>query len=97
MSPCLISLFVLLDLSAAFDTIDHGILLERLRSAIGVRDMVLSWFASYLSGRTQQVSIDGTLSRKFVWNVAYLNVRVSDLCCLLSMLERYLKLLANII
>ena len=60
-----VTLLVLLDLSAAFDTIDHGILLERLRSAIGVRDMALSWFASYLSGRTQQVSIDGTLSTKF--------------------------------
>ena len=92
-----VTLLVLLDLSAAFDTIDHGILLERLRSAFGVRDTALSWFASYLSGRTQQVSIDGTLSRKFVWNVAYLNVRVSGLCCLLSMLARYLKLLANII
>ena len=60
-----VTLLVLLDLSAAFDTIDHGILLERLRSAFGVRDMALSWFASYLSGRTQQVSIDGTLSTKF--------------------------------
>ena len=60
-----VTLFVLLDLSAAFDTIDHGILLERLRSAFGVRDTALSWFASYLSGRTQQVSIDGTLSTKF--------------------------------
>ena len=58
-------MFVLLDLSAAFDTIDHGIFLERLRSAFGVRNMALSWFASYLSGRAQQVSIDGTLSTKF--------------------------------
>ena len=40
-------------------------LLERLRSAFGVRDTAMSWFASYLSGRTQQVSIDGTLSMKF--------------------------------
>ena len=47
-----VTLFVLLDLSAAFDTIGHGILLERLRSAFGVRDMALSWIASYLSGRT---------------------------------------------
>jgi len=36
-----------------------------LRSAFGVRDTALSWIAPYLSGRTQQVSIDGTLSMKF--------------------------------
>ena len=60
-----VTLLVLLHLSAAFDTIDHGILLERLRSAFGVRDTALSWIASYLSGRTQQVSIDSTLSMKF--------------------------------
>ena len=60
-----VTLLVLLDLSAAFDTIDYGILLEKLRSAFGVRDTALSWIASYLSGRTQQVSIDGTLSMKF--------------------------------
>ena len=60
-----VTLLVLLDLRAAFDTIDHGILLERLRSAFGVRDTALSWIASYLSSRTEQVSIDGTLSIKF--------------------------------
>ena len=60
-----VTLLFLLDLNAAFDTIDHGILLERLRSQFGVRDTALSWIASYLSGRTQQVLIDGTLSMKF--------------------------------
>ena len=60
-----VTLLVLLDLSATFDTIDHGILLERLGHAFGVQDMALSWFTSYLTGRTQQVSIDGTLSTKF--------------------------------
>ena len=61
-----VSLLVLLDLSAAFDTIDRGILPERLiRSSFGVRDTALSWFASYLYGRTQQVSVDDTLSTKF--------------------------------
>ena len=59
------ALLVLLDLSAAFDNIDRGILLERLKSAFRVRDTALSWIASYLSRRTQQVSIDGTLSMKF--------------------------------
>ena len=81
----------------AFDTIDHGILLERLSSAFGVRDAALSWFASYFSGRTQQVSIDGTLSTKFHLGCGLSQGSCLGPCCLLSMLARYLKLLANII
>ena len=57
-----VTLLVLLDLSSAFDTIDHGILLERLRSKVGIRGKVLSWFSSYFSGRSQRVMLNGTLS-----------------------------------
>ena len=52
---------VLLDLSAAFDTIDHDILLTRLRN-IGVGGTALRWIESYMSGRTQVVNVHGTFS-----------------------------------
>ena len=59
-----VTLLVMLDLSAAFDTVDHGILLQRLQSKLGLRGTALLWFKSYLAGRTQ-VSINGTLYEKF--------------------------------
>ena len=57
-----ISLLVMLDLSAAFDTIDHSILLNRLQCDFGFDGIVLKWFHSYLTNRTQSVSIKNTLS-----------------------------------
>ena len=51
------SVLVLLDLSAAFDTVDHDKLLEILESEIGIEGVALSWFRSFLKGRTQKVKI----------------------------------------
>ena len=53
------ALLVLLDFSAAFDTIDHGILLRRLASRFGIRGNALKWMESYITGRHQAVLIDG--------------------------------------
>ena len=51
-------IFVLLDLSAGFDTIDHAILLEILRFRYGFSNLVLQWFTSYLVGRPQRIVLD---------------------------------------
>ena len=58
-----ISILTLLDLSAAFDTTDHSILLTRLKQHFGVSGLALSWFKSYLSNRFQFVSASGSNSK----------------------------------
>jgi hypothetical protein len=55
-------LLVLLDLSAAFDTLNHEILLKRLEVSIGLRGTALEWMKSYLSNRSQQVVIGDAAS-----------------------------------
>ena len=52
-----ISVLALLDFSSAFDTIDHTILVHRLRTDFGFTDTVLQWFSSYLTDRTHYVSL----------------------------------------
>ena len=56
------TVLVSLDLSAAFDTIDHQLLLTRLSGSFGVSGTSLCWIKSYLSGRSQMVSIGASRS-----------------------------------
>ena len=57
-----ISFLLLLDLSAAFDTIDYKILLSRLNTVFGIQSTALQWFQSYLSDRYQSTSVNNSSS-----------------------------------
>src|SRR5664279_5303674 len=57
-----VTLLGLLDLSAAFDCVDHDIMLSRLEKTFRICGTALQWIMSFLSGRTQQVCYNGQLS-----------------------------------
>ena len=87
---CLLSL---LDLSSAFDTIDHQILLKRLEKTFGIRNNALIWFESYLQNRKQSVVVNGVKSE--CYNLKYGVPQGSVLGPILFSL--YMKPLSNII
>ena len=59
-----VTALTLLGLSAAFDTIDHTILLRRPEYWFGVSGKALDWFKSYLTGRSQRIKLDNCLSSR---------------------------------
>ena len=59
-----VTALTLLDLSAAFDTIDPTVLLRRLDDWFGVTGKALDWFKSYLTGRCQRIRLCDCLSSK---------------------------------
>jgi len=65
---------ILLDLTAAFDTVDHDILLQRLQGSFGIKDVTLQWYQS-AAGRSQYVRRGDARSAKS-WR------RVGSICWL---------------
>ena len=53
---------MLLDLTAAFDTLEHNILLSRLECCVGIGGTALNWFKSYLSNRSFSVALGDSTS-----------------------------------
>ena len=51
------TILVLLDMSSAFDTLDHNVLIHRL-SAIGIKGIALNWFTSYITNCSSSVRIN---------------------------------------
>ena len=60
-----VSILTLLDLLAAFDTLDHSILLARLYDTFGISDKAFEWFSSYLTYRFQSISVNGWVSSQY--------------------------------
>ena len=63
-------LLVFLDLSAAFDTVGHDVLLHRLEHRFGILDSALGWVRSYLANITQRIVIGNGKSSRFDLNCA---------------------------
>ena len=61
-----IVILLLLNQSAAFDIVNHNILLERMQKTYGICGKALAWFQSYLSRRKQSVYIDGVSSAEYI-------------------------------
>ena len=57
------TVLITLDISAAFDTISHTILLDRLETCFGITGSVHIWVESYLTNRSQFVKIGGSVSQ----------------------------------
>ena len=60
------AVLILLDYSAAFDTISHDVFLDRLRNRYGVSGTALNWFKTYFMNRSQSIVINDSLSKPHV-------------------------------
>ena len=64
------TILMLLDLSAAFNTVNHSMLLTILHNEIGIVGFAFKWFKSFLIGRTQKVKVGNSYETKLPFGVA---------------------------
>ena len=86
-----VTLLVLLDLSSAFDTVDHEVLLRHLKKTFGIADTALQLFRSYLAGRSQRVLLNGSFSEDFYLPHGVLQGSCLGRCFLQFMPASYLR------
>ena len=70
-------MLILLNLLAAFDTVDHNILLHRLATRVGVVGDALAWFESHITNRTQAINIT---TASTVWHSKRICAGTLSLC-----------------
>ena len=63
-----ITCLILLDLSAAFDTVSHHLLLNRLKHHFGIHGTVLKWFRSYMTDHSQKITLADTNNNKLAFS-----------------------------
>ena len=90
-----VTALTLLDLSAAFDTIDHTILLDRLNVYYGISELALGWFKSYLSGRTHSVKVGSTLSHPAALHYGVPQGQSCSLSTLTQLAESFIPTVAS--
>ena len=87
---------ILLDLSAALDTVDHSILLQRLEKRFNIGGVALQWFSSYLSGWNSTVNVSNVLSHPVSSAFGLPQGSIMDPSCSPATQHLFVKLLRNI-
>ena len=76
-----IALLALLDVSAAFDTVDHDILMHRLSESFGIVGQAHDWLSSFVTCRTYSVRFGGSTTSPWKVRLVFRRDRSSDRCC----------------